>query len=160
MDWKPVEIFYAERDAFVPMEQWGKDHWTTLLYLETRCVDHGGVIRNENMRCDARLHRPLAHTTFGALVDGSRYKTRLQDGEQVEGRHDDWSCIEDMIAAGLVRAWARTDEGKREESVFGYMEARVELTEQGWATAAKLRRWRAKGNGTAAFRTDAEPATS
>lgn len=80
----------------VPMRLWARDHWLTLAYIETRCVDHGGKPLIEHMRCDPDTHPHLAHR-------GSRrgHGTKLSDGSVVDG-HDDWSCIEDFEAAGLV----------------------------------------------------------
>lgn len=135
------EEYTAEGDDSVPMERWGKDHWSTFAYLETRVVDGKGKIDNARMRCNARLHRHFAVVSpFGALQDGSKYPTRAKDGD-IEN-HDDWSCLEDMVAAGLVRAFfQRTKYGE----VFGDCRARVELTELGQKIAAQLRVYKAAG---------------
>ena len=137
------EIEYtADGDAYIPIERWGKDHWSTLGYLETRVVDHGGKIVNRNMRCHPRLHRELVGIGFGSEIqDGSAYPTRLKEG--VVEKHDDWSCLEDMVAAGLIRAyfWQETDE------IFGGSRARVEFTEWGLIVAGQLRTHKAS-NGT------------
>jgi hypothetical protein len=66
----------------IPKERWGCDHNSTLLYIETRAVDHGG-------RLDVRhLRRDVA------------YPTRLEDVILVG--HTDMNCIDDFEAAGLV----------------------------------------------------------
>jgi hypothetical protein len=71
-------------DVFTSVSLWGKDHWSTLLYLETRIVDHGGKIKDANMR-----------------GKNPQYPTRLNDGTVIE-MHSDWDCLDDMIHAGMV----------------------------------------------------------
>ena len=112
----------------IPMAKWGKDHWATLAYLETRIVDHGGIVKNEQMRCDPRLHARMAH--LGSMFGGP-YPTHLRNGE-TQDNHDDWSCIEDMISEGLVEM---SDEWP----------PRFKLTARGQVAANTLRTW--KGNG-------------
>lgn len=109
----------------IPPKDWGKDHWSTLLYLETRVVDHGGLI----MRNDPHMrgHRE---------GDGEVYPTRLRDGVEVFG-HDDFDCVQDMVAAGLVKAPGGS---------------RYVLTDLGWTAAGLLRRHKAEEKGIATFR--------
>jgi hypothetical protein len=103
----------AER---VPMARWGKDHWTTLAYVETCWVDHKGMIEHDRMRCDRTRH-PVFYsakrrvTAFGTDADGARFPTRLKteqpgaDGTwgtvELAG-HDDYDCLADLISEGLV----------------------------------------------------------
>lgn len=44
----------------VPVAAWGKDHWSTLAYVETRTVDHKGLLDHDHMRCSPGLH-PMLH---------------------------------------------------------------------------------------------------
>jgi hypothetical protein len=145
-DWIAYE---PEGEDYVPVKRWGKDHWSTFAYLETRAVDADGLIDNRKMRCNLRLHRPFAANTPGASVgspvDGSRYPTRLKDGELPN--HDDWSCLEDMVAAGLITAEFREKHGP----AFGSGEARIRLTDEGRIVAAKLRGHKAAGGSFASF---------
>ncbi len=85
----------------IPLDRMGKDHWSTLAYLETRAVDHRGVIKNANMRTSIKRH-PLfvARGAMGPPTDGGRYPTLYKDGEMTE--HDDWDCVNDMVHAGLL----------------------------------------------------------
>jgi hypothetical protein len=82
----------------IAMSRWGKDHWSTLAYIETRIVDHGGEPHIHHLRCDKDLHPQFAHP--GSLR-GEKYPTRLVDG--VIESHDDWSCLDDAEAEGLLR---------------------------------------------------------
>ena len=97
----------------IPPERWGKDHRSTLLYIETRCVDYGGVLDRRQLRTDA-----------------SEHPTRLADGIDLLG-HDDLDCIDDMIEAGLVQSWGTG------------LNPVVSLTDAGWIIAHNMRRERA-----------------
>lgn len=156
----------------VPIERWGKDHWTTLLYVETRVVDHHGWVAGQHMRTnmarhprfdgwmreDGRVVRPTVHSPG----DGSQYPTRLRDDEELTD-HDDWDCLHDMREAGLLRilsprdrAWWDVPRGRRGplgRSISGLkmLRCRVRLTEQGWAMVAALREQRGKTGGVGSF---------
>lgn len=81
----------------IPIEHFGQDHWSTFAYVETCVVDHGGLVTKERMRCIDQRHPFFAHRGG----DASRYPTRLK-GERVQTNHDDWDCIDDLEAAGLL----------------------------------------------------------
>lgn len=104
----------------------GRDHLSTLLYLEARAVDHSGRPNMANLKCNANRHPFPANGKWDP-----KYNTKLADGTAVDG-HDDWDCIEDMVAAGWLR-W----EGTGASPVFV-------LTDAGWAKAHELRRGRAE----------------
>jgi hypothetical protein len=55
--------------------------------------------------------------------------------------HDDWSCLEDMVAAGLVEAGFKGNP----YTPFGGTVAAVQFTEAGWAIAGQLRKHRGVG---------------
>lgn len=80
----------------IPIDQWGRDHWTTYAYLGNRWLNHEGRINRENMRCNPRIHPHLAHR--GST---GKYPTQLKGGAEVPD-HDDWSCLEDAVSAGLL----------------------------------------------------------
>ena len=139
---QPWHEYKIEGNDYIPITRWGQDHWSTLAYLETRVVNGKGYIDNPRMRCNPRLHRHFAAVDPFTSVpyDGSKYPTRLKDGE-IE-RHDDWSCLEDMVAAGLLTAqWRVCYRG----AMFGNSEARVTFTATGQALAAQLRAHKAGG---------------
>lgn len=105
-------------DPAVPMERWGKDHWSTFAFVETRIVDHRGVLDHDRMRTHANRHPMLMGAKsrvgrLGSSGDGSAYPTRLKralplgqvtgDPQPVElPHHDDYDCLDDAIAAGLL----------------------------------------------------------
>ncbi len=64
-------------------EDYGRDHWTVLVYAETRCVDYRGNLDRKHLR-----------------TDGDKYPTRLKEGE-LPG-HSDLSCLEDLDDMGYV----------------------------------------------------------
>lgn len=134
--------YLAKGDNYVPVADWGQDHWSTFAYLETRAVDGKGIIENSKMRCNARLHREFMHEgPFGLIHDGAKYPTLLAGGVKLES-HDDWSCLEDMVAARLVKVFYRR---KFYCKAFGHSEAKVEFTNAGLVMAAALRRHKGRG---------------
>ena len=64
-------------------ENFGRDHWSTFAYIETRCVDYGGVPLRQQMR-----------------IDGIKYPTRLREGIAIN--HNDSDCADDLEDAGLL----------------------------------------------------------
>lgn len=82
------------------INQWGKDHWSTFAYIESRCVDHKGVLKNANMRTNVGRHPLFVARGFGTPGDGSKYPTRGKHSELSD--HDDWDCLNDMVEAGLI----------------------------------------------------------
>lgn len=121
----------------VPVEQWGKDHWSTFAYLECRAVDHDGVINREHMRCDPDRHPALANSA-NRLGGSHKYPTMLKGGMELSN-HDDWDCFEDLIAVGLV-TWEGT--GTHPE---------VKFTDKGRVIAGRLRAFKAERGNFADF---------
>ena len=107
-----------QMEPAAPVERWGKDHWSTLAYIETRIVDHKGEPNREQMRCDVAIHPQFANRANRGLLPDKKYPTRLNDGTELPG-HDDWSCMDDAEAVGFVvnngtglhRVYALTDAG-------------------------------------------------
>jgi hypothetical protein len=114
----PFEKSTDSTTVFVPLDKWGKDHWSTFAYIETRIVDHGGSPNCEQMRCDADLHPQFRNSANGESK--KKYPTKLVDGSELHS-HDDWSCLDDAEAAGLIdnygtginRAYRLTEEGRK-----------------------------------------------
>jgi hypothetical protein len=79
-----------------PIEAWGKDHWTTLAYLQSCVVTRQGHIDRMRMRGDKDRHPGL----WNGIGTG-KYPTRLKGGEELR-HHDDFDCLDDLHRAGLV----------------------------------------------------------
>ncbi len=148
----------------VSIELWGSDHYDTLAYVEARAVDHGGILAHPNMRTDAgrhpRFYKPL-HMPSSAS-DGSRYPTRLINGQTRE-HHDDWDCLFDMVAEGLIvlvnnkatgywevepgrRGPLRSPDSTAPIPTQRVPDQKVKLTGRGSELVAQLRRQAAEGH--------------
>jgi hypothetical protein len=140
----PPPAFVWDGESPVPMEHWGRDHWSTLAYIETRCVDHGGWLDGDKMRNNWRLHRQLiGRLQLIGQLDGAKYPTQLKNGQELQ-RHDDWSCLEDMESAGLLTSDETAAPAGQQ---FGGARVRVFLTAEGQAIAQRLRLFK-QGGGT------------
>lgn len=111
IEWTPVQ------GEPVPESKFGKDHWSLLAYVETRAVDHRGTIEHDHLRCHAQRHPEFfgagTREAVAGAVDASRYATRLR-GAIIDGTgrahygveeladHDDYDCLNDLVAAGLI----------------------------------------------------------
>lgn len=108
----------------IPLELFGKDHWSTFGYLEHCAVERRGQVEIVRMRCDPGRHPLLAH-------EGSRFgspsPTRLKAEGVLIHNHDDWDCAEDLERVGLL-----TNVGSHVNPLF-------QLTPMGRAVATQLR---------------------
>jgi hypothetical protein len=120
----------------VPVNQFGKDHWSTFAYIETRLVDYKGVLNRDHMRC--KSNRIAFHNAANAMVGAANYPTKLKGGVLLDD-HDDWDCVDDLESAGFLR-W----EGTGVNPVF-------KLTELGQKVAQQLRAHKAEGKNFASF---------
>lgn len=147
-------------DGYVPMNLFGKDHWSTLAYAEIEAVECGGF----QVGFDARMRQGRQH--FRVMYEECRrpkringghrgivmrpeHGSRLNDGSFVEN-HDDWHCIQDMVAAGLMGV-------KKRGLIMPLVEEMepgvvLHLTPLGHAIVASLRRHKAEGGNFAEFR--------
>ncbi len=104
-----------DKDQIFPEAMFGKDHWSTLAYAETVMVDMNGfqIGLDAHMRSNRRNYRvmlsecpkPKRVRQTGSLAVAStaaEHGTRLRDGMVIAG-HDDWSCVQDLAAAGYFR---------------------------------------------------------
>lgn len=121
----------------IPITKWGKDHWSAFLYAETRAIDYKGVLDNRHMRCDPNIHPDLVSRLIAPNL--TRYPTRLANNELQED-HDDWSCLEDMVAEGLLTMEYLT--GNR---------VKVALLPRGAKVALKLRQHKANEQSYSTF---------
>jgi len=134
----------------VPIEKWGKDHWSTLAFIETLCVDQKGQLSDKHrrsLRCNPKTHPMLGFWPMGVHKWKSEYGTRLKgffgkgvyDRKQQIKSHDDWDCIHDFEAAKVLE-----NNGTDINPLF-------KLTEQGLRFCAAIRRFKANGGSFATF---------
>jgi hypothetical protein len=110
---RPTQTFTA--DDYIPASHWGKDHWTTLAYVDAVMTDMAGfqVGADPRMRSNRRNFRVMhaecprpkratngGHAAMGAIAADLSMGSCLKDGSVVQN-HDDWSCVQDMAEAGL-----------------------------------------------------------
>lgn len=129
-------------------DRFGKDHWSLLAYIETLVVDNQPIDRRR-MRCN-----PTTHPTLVAPHQHQRWEpqwgTRLKNYFLKEyfdahdkaayqlPEHDDWDCLEDLDAAGLVEFQTLTS-------------GVVRLTPEGRRVANELREHKQNGGTFAGF---------
>ena len=140
----PTENTAISRDQFVPPELWGRDHYSTLAYVETKLVDDKYSVRfDPHMRQNRRNWRVLSQSKRVPLKPGDirnglvmdpKYGSRLADDTYLPW-HDDWCCVQDMMAAGLFH-------GDTDDFDAGFQ---LQLTNKGYAAAAAIREHKAKG---------------
>ncbi len=123
----------------IPLSDWGRDHWSTLGYIECRCVDNRGIPDRDHMRCNPARHPGLS----GRGGWKPQYSTRLK-GHSIEvplqrAGHDDWDCAYDIEVAGLL-----IDEGSGINPLW-------KLTPLGLSICAALRAHKAAGGSFATF---------
>jgi len=100
--------------------EFGRDHWSQLLYIECRCTDNAGVPDKRHLRClDAR------HPQHSHGHDATDAPTRLRDGKLLP-HHDDWDCVDDLAREGLIEIlgtginpiWRMTPDGNHVASLL------------------------------------------
>ena len=79
------DVNVAELDHPIPMVLWGKDHWSTLAYIETTCVDStDGIGRPSHARIQTNKDRhpekrnPYDGAGYGIPSKGRCGNARLQ----------------------------------------------------------------------------------
>lgn len=147
--------YIAEGDDYVSVDRWGKDHWSLLAYLESVAVDYGGKVDNLKMRVDPRVHLKFAHHASRYGGDSPSY---LKGGERLE-KHDDFSCMEDLVAAEFIHAFTKDkSESEIDNAVVhgGLMSCRIELTDMGRVVSAALRKHKSDGGQFAEFEWNAQ----
>ena len=124
----------------VPIERWGRDHWSVFAYAETCCVDgQGNIGRPDHRRiyCDSDRH-PGRWNYWGNPRQG-KYPIRLA-GDELLYDYDEWDCIDDLESAGLL------------ELLGTGINPLFRMTELGLEYAARLRQHKAHGGRYADFR--------
>jgi hypothetical protein len=122
------------REPAPTLATFGKDHWSTFAYIETRIVDHSGFPYRQHMRCHGDRHPLLVVPD----QDGRSYPTILKGGA-VLTHHDDWDCLDDLEREGLL------------VNIGSGLHRCYELTADGRTVAAALRAHKAAGGAYATF---------
>ena len=116
--------------------QFGKDHWSTLLFLETQIVDKQFPIDLNRLRINS-TKRPFRNSSpFGWKDD---YSTILKNGEKEIG-HDDIDVVNDFEDFGYLK------NNGTNINIYPM------LTERGYSVVSALRRHIANGGSTRNFR--------
>lgn len=133
-------------------QNFGKDHWSLLSYVEDLCVNGkggAGAISRSHMRCNPEKHPILSCGNQWS----PRYSTRLKNFFQFEERddyakacdagvqingHDDWDCLDDLEEAGYIE-------------IISLVNGAVLMTDRGRAISAELRNHKSKGGQFATF---------
>ena len=111
----------------IPPALWGKDHYSTLTYIETRCVESiNGVgspkIRQIQTNFNRHPYFDNSHPAIGQHIDGADYPIRLKDGIELAGPlYDEWDVLDDLerwglienVGTGFQRVYRFLDEGNR-----------------------------------------------
>jgi hypothetical protein len=146
------------RLPIVAIDQFGKDHWSLFAYVESRCVDGVdgfGVLEKVRLRANPLRHPLLAHLghwdeNWGTRLHGLfavpgyvNPAVAIASGLML-GQHDDWDCLDDLVAADLVET-------------ISLANLAVKMTPVGQKMAAELRDHKARGGHFAGFvRTNAD----
>ena len=130
----------------ISMDRWGRDHWSTLAFIETLCVDYGGRLDNQrrrSLRCNPATHPGHGYSADGEVQWRPEYGTRLKgyfENKKLQlPCHDDFDCAEDCEVAGLL-----INLGTGINPVW-------KLTPRGLELTAKLRAHKANGGSFASF---------
>jgi len=115
------------------MKNWGKDHWSLLIFIETQVVDSDGtdsaILDLRRMRVNSTKRHFGNGVSFGWEES---WGTRFKDGV-LDGQHDDIDVMNDLIDAGLV------------ENTFTELNPIVRLTDSGLEMCNKVRNHKARG---------------
>jgi len=121
----------------VSINQFGKNHWSLLAYIECRCVNHNGKLDHTHMRCNEMTHlefRTPNHPEW-EVEDGTKLKgfdKNKVDTNKFLIFHDDWNCLEDLEKEGFVK-------------ILSLKEGIVKLMKKGLRESANLRHHKVSG---------------
>lgn len=146
----------------IPIARFGKDHWALLGYVRSCCVERRGVLEPIRMRCHRARHPEQSRQAREHVVVGDprlpQLGTHLRGAFSVPAAnrvdagfllpdHDDWDCLADFAAAGLLHPFATTPRG-----------ATVRLTVLGVAISNRLHAHYESGGQAAGFNLPREAA--
>ncbi len=138
--WLRLWGFKKKKDMrIISIDEFGKDHWSLLGYIETCCVDGGGKVNHNRMRTNENRNPSVGSGQSWK----DEYSTRLKsfpwgskdEKEKAKHRvagHDDWDCLEDLEQAGFA-------------NLISYVNGFVHITSMGLTITAELRAHKANG---------------
>lgn len=115
-------------------QQFGKDHWSTLAFLETQIVDKNFPIDLKRLRVNDTKRAFSNGASFHEKISmwSNDYSTKLKDGSRESG-HDDIDVIDELEEKGYIK-----NNGT-------HINIYPLLTDKGWKVCNAIREH--KGNG-------------
>lgn len=120
----------------ISVDNWGKDHWSLLIFFETQVVDNKKQIDVQRIRINEKK-RGFTNGNISSSWKDS-YGTIQKDGS-IAAEHDDIDVMNELEAEGLC------------VNNFTEMNPIIELTEKGFAVVADIRKHKARGGNVKTF---------
>ena len=128
-------------------KDFGKDHWSLLAYIETRCVDYKGILDLAHLRVknpainspSYPMSRPNWKPEYGTRLSGYFKDDGTKDITRQLKNHDDLDCIEDLENARYI------------ENMGTGLNPASKMTKLGNEVAALLRQHKTDGKHYATF---------
>jgi len=101
----------------IEINQFGKDHWSLLLYVESRVQNYKGVLDKNHLRIKNPVLNSIPDERYSNIFGlewKPEYGTRLKgyfladDKHDLTKRldnHDDLDCLDDLEEAGLIKSF-------------------------------------------------------
>lgn len=128
---------------YCKLETFGKAHFSLLIYVESRCVDHGGVLDIAHIRVNSTTH-PLfnGHEYSTRATWNEQFGTLLNTGERLVD-HDDIDCLDDLDNAGLIE-------------IISLVNGFMSMTDKGNELVSKIRSFKTNGGQLGDFNIETE----
>lgn len=117
---------------------WGKDHWSLLAYIETRCVDYNGNLDMKHLRVNSKKRGYSNGTGLRSSWQDS-WGTQMKNGVISDTQHDDIDVLEELEAEGFIT------------NNLTNLNPLISLMDKGFEAIGKLRKHKANGGSFSAF---------
>ena len=87
----------------ITIEQFDKDHWSLLLYIETRIHNYQGILDIYHMRIKNPTIRSGWKSEYGTRLFGYWSEDNTTNSLLRLPNHDDYDCLDDLEAEGLIK---------------------------------------------------------
>lgn len=87
----------------ITIEQFGKDHWSLLLYIETRIHNCKGVLDLNHMRIKNQAIESKWKPEYGTRLFGYWNKDNTTNSHLLLPHHDDYDCLNDLETEKLIK---------------------------------------------------------